>query len=616
MSNKIKILHLEDAKADAELVARELKKGNLNTEILVVPDKIRFVEALQTFAPDIILSDHSMAAFDSHEAIRIVKKYGVNVPFILVTSTMSDDFAAKVMKEGACDYILKDRLHRLPSAIVNSIENQRLQDQQRIIHEKLVFHIDNTPLGFIEFDNRMRLKSISIKAEKLFGWNLREYSSDDLNIYSLVHYEDWDWLSSVLKQLIIGESERNVIYIRNCTKQGEILWCEWFISVMKHGDEVTFMTLIQDITNSKIFEKKLFESDASLKEAQGIAHIGSWEIDLQNKAALWSDELYNIFELHDKPTPSPELFSYFIHPEDLTYCKDLFEKIEDNEIDYRLLLDNGAVKYVFNKWRFEFNDQNQPVRLYGILQDITERKLAEMERINLVNDLIDRNTELEQFAYIISHNLRSPIANIIGASNALEDPELTDEDKEILNKGINVSVRKLDAVVVDLNHILQVKGAMTDFKELVNFTEMVKDIEVSIANLIFESDIEIKYDFDEINEIFTLKPYLYSVFFNLISNSVKYRKQQSHCLIEIKSRMANNTIELIFTDNGMGIDLMKQGDHVFGLYKRFHRNIEGKGMGLFMVKTQVRTLGGKISIQSTVGQGTEFTIQLNLEHAT
>src|SRR5476651_1895316 len=113
MKQKIKILHLEDSSADAELVSRELKKGQLNPEILVVPNRATFVKALNDFSFDVILSDHSLASFDSLEAIRMVKTAGITVPFILVTATMSDIFAAKVMKEGACDYILKDRLHRL-----------------------------------------------------------------------------------------------------------------------------------------------------------------------------------------------------------------------------------------------------------------------------------------------------------------------------------------------------------------------------------------------------------------------------------------------------------------------------------------------------------------------
>jgi signal transduction histidine kinase len=241
-----------------------------------------------------------------------------------------------------------------------------------------------------------------------------------------------------------------------------------------------------------------------------------------------------------------------------------------------------------------------------------ELKLAEIARIKMVNELILRNSDLEQFAYIISHNLRAPVANIIGASSALNDMGLSTEDKDTLSRGINISVMKLDEVVKDLNHILQVKGEINEIKEMVCFSEMVDDIKISINNLIDKEEIEIKYDFTEANEFFTLKGYLYSIFFNLISNSVKYRRPEINSVIEISSCLQKNKLELIFTDNGMGIDLEKNGNQIFGLYKRFHLNIEGKGMGLFMVKTQVETLGGKINIKSTENKGTEFIIDFEI----
>ncbi len=608
----MKILHLEDVPADAELVARELKKGKIDSEILVVDTKAEFEHALKTFSPDIILSDHSLASFDSHEALSLVKKAGITVPFILVTATMNDEFAAKVMKDGAYDYILKDRLNRLPSAVINSIEKQQLEEEQKVIHEKLVFHSEHTPLGFIEFDKHMRLKSISNKAKEIFGWDLNEHVSSNLNIYCVIYEEDWEWLNVVLKQLISGESTRNILRIRNLTKDGKIIWCEWFISVMKNEKEVTFMTQIHDITENKTFEEQLETQGKSLKEAQSIGHIGSWAIDMLSKSEIWSDELYQILGLEKTAVPSTGLFLSLIHPDDLKNFQQKFDKIENNSIDHRLLLKNGSVKYVFNKWRFEFNSENTPIRLYGILQDITGRKLAEIERIKLVSDLMLRNTELEQFAYIISHNLRAPVANIIGASSALEYPDLSVEEKGMLSKGISTSVKKLDEVVTDLNQILQVRDEVSGFKEMVNFSQLVNDIKASIINLVIDADVEIKFDFSAIDEYLTLKPYLYSIFYNLISNSVKYRRKDVHCIIEIKSRMVDDHIELSFKDNGMGINLKKNGEQVFGLYKRFHTGIEGKGMGLFMVKTQVETLGGKITIKGEENKGIEFLIKLEI----
>jgi signal transduction histidine kinase len=242
-------------------------------------------------------------------------------------------------------------------------------------------------------------------------------------------------------------------------------------------------------------------------------------------------------------------------------------------------------------------------------RDVTERKLAELERTKITNELSQRNIDLEQFTYIVSHNLRSPVAYILGGASMLKDPALNSDQKKVLNHGLTESVTRLDNVIKDLNHVLQIKGAINEKKELVRFSDLVGNIKMSIKNLIDKDDIKIKSDFSEIDEYLTFKSYLYSIFYNLLSNSIKYRQEQVSCLIEIKSRRIGDKIGLIFSDNGIGIDLQKKGDQVFGLYKRFHAGIEGKGMGLFMVKTQVETLGGKISIKSVVNKGTEFKIE-------
>ena len=112
--------------------------------------------------------------------------------------------------------------------------------------------------------------------------------------------------------------------------------------------------------------------------------------------------------------------------------------------------------------------------------------------------------------------------------------------------------------------------------------------------------------------MFSIKTYLHSIFYNLISNSLKYRQPDISPVIKISSQRLDGKIVLIFNDNGMDIDLKKNGHQVFGLYKRFHtESAEGKGMGLYMVKTQVESIGGKISIESAVNKGTTFTIEFN-----
>jgi signal transduction histidine kinase len=117
--------------------------------------------------------------------------------------------------------------------------------------------------------------------------------------------------------------------------------------------------------------------------------------------------------------------------------------------------------------------------------------------------------------------------------------------------------------------------------------------------------------FTAIDQMITLKSYIYSIFFNLISNSIKYRQDDQPPIIEITALNEKNKIELIFKDNGLGMNLQRNGDEVFGLYKRFHHHIEGKGIGLYMVKAQVETLGGKITVDSGINNGTTFKISFN-----
>ena len=141
MSKPLNILHLEDLSSDAELVARELKKAGIKGEILVAGNKAAFIKALKEFSPDVILSDHSLPSFDSHEALKIVKEMGIKVPFILVTATVSEEYAVDIIKDGAIDYILKDRLQRLPNAIWSAIEKLETEAElarQIVLQQKLI----------------------------------------------------------------------------------------------------------------------------------------------------------------------------------------------------------------------------------------------------------------------------------------------------------------------------------------------------------------------------------------------------------------------------------------------------------------------------------------------
>ncbi len=366
----------------------------------------------------------------------------------------------------------------------------------------------------------------------------------------------------------------------------------------------------------KQVEKDLEKSESRLREAQFIALIGSWEIDLKSNQHFWSDSLYEIFGIDHSAPVSRELFESMIHPDERDACiegmSSAFESLKNSSFNFRFLKYGTELRYGFAESRIEFDKHGNPVRIFGIVKDITQRMQAEAEREKIVDDIIQRNKDLEQFAYIVSHNLRLPVANILGLTEVLKNEELTDLLKKEFVSSIYYSAQKLDDVVKDLNHVLTVRREIDQRKEYVHFETLVDDIKGSISTIIDHSGAIVRTDFSEIDGMLTLKGYLYSVFYNLISNSIKYRNADIDLEVKICSYRSKGKIVLEFTDNGTGIDLEKNQENIFGLYKRFHQNVEGKGMGLYMVKSQIETLGGKISVTSKVNIGTTFRIEFDI----
>jgi light-regulated signal transduction histidine kinase (bacteriophytochrome) len=266
-----------------------------------------------------------------------------------------------------------------------------------------------------------------------------------------------------------------------------------------------------------------------------------------------------------------------------------------------------------------FNESGTLVRMDGVVSDIEKRKTAELERDRITADLIQRNKDLEQFTYIVSHNLRAPVANIIALSQLLNITAAAAgvENDELLSS-LSTSINNMDSIILDLNEILNVRSPGNEKKELVSLRSVITDIEESIKHIIESERVEITCDFSEVDEVFALKSYTHSIFYNLILNSIKYKQANSSPKIEITSGSNGGKTFILFKDNGKGIDVEKHAKELFMLYKRFDTTVEGKGIGLYMVKTAVETLGGSIALKSELNKGCEFRLDFPdaLEEAT
>lgn len=223
------------------------------------------------------------------------------------------------------------------------------------------------------------------------------------------------------------------------------------------------------------------------------------------------------------------------------------------------------------------------------------------------NYLINKTKQLEDFAYITSHNLRAPVSNLTSLVNFYKIEETESGREELFNK-FEQTVEKLGDTLNNLMDVLIIQQGANKVKSKINFQSIYNK---AIANLEFyvrENKPKINVDFSEAPTIEYSKIYLESILQNLLSNALKYSSPHRQPLISVKTSIVSNKIQLVVSDNGLGIDLSKHGSKIFGLNKVFHKHLEAKGVGLFITKAQVDSMGGQISVESKVDKGTTFTI--------
>lgn len=248
--------------------------------------------------------------------------------------------------------------------------------------------------------------------------------------------------------------------------------------------------------------------------------------------------------------------------------------------------------------------------LYGSVRDITAQKTAELERERLIKELSNKYNELMQFNYIVSHNLRAPVAHILGLGRLLHT-NITAKDKETTLEYIQEAAKAMDDLLQDLNVILSTRSMLNEKVEPFLLADVIRVVCSNLKNEISKAGAEILYDIQpEAVEITSIKSYIQSALFNLVTNAIKYRSPDRRPVVDIHAAIRDGRTVITVSDNGIGIDLGVHGDRVFGLYSRFHLEHEGKGLGLYMTKTQIESLGGEITVDSTEGVGTTFTITL------
>ena len=367
----------------------------------------------------------------------------------------------------------------------------------------------------------------------------------------------------------------------------------------------------KDITEEVGNIHKLWDSERKYREAQRIANVGHWEWDMIKDEAIWSNQLFHIYQ--QNPQEFKATFASLleiIHPEDReAFQKDVDTSIQKNtvhDIVHRAIVGNGEIKYVHQKGRTFYDELGNPVRMAGTSQDVTLEVMTKQQ-------IVQQNNELQNFIRIISHNLRGPISILLMLAKIYEcgKHEMNDD----IVKKIENTTEALDQTIKDLNLSLSLKNADKEQFREIKLTDVMKDVDGLLSEEIIRAKATVNIDFSQAETIFGLKSYMVNIFYNLILNAIHYAKEGVPPIIQLSTEENNGSIVLRVSDNGIGMELTPEKERkIFNMYGRLSGATEGKGLGLYLVKTQVEAMGGKIGVLSKKDVGTTFTIHFEKQY--
>ena len=450
--------------------------------------------------------------------------------------------------------------------------------------------------------------------ESVFGYSQQDIHLNSTWWFDKIHPEDSVKMSVRLYSFIEQKTEKwQDQYRFKCADDTyKYVLDRAFLLKDKNGKTIRMIGAIQDITKQKEEENRLKLLETVIVESRDAILI--------TEPTSLSSKIPNILYAN----PAFTRMSGFSFDEIIGKSPDLFKSPNS---DYSVMRNLFAAIYLKKECQIEtilssktqqeywvrvsmvpvFNSEKELSHWISILRDISEEKKQEKEKEQLIRELTQNNTDLKQFSYITSHNLRAPLSNLTGLLQLLQEIPLHDPElREIVN-AFNQSTILLNDTVNDLAKVIAIKDKSIIIKEDIVLTDLFQNVFEKLQTLIIAQNPLITIDLKE-PTLKSHKPYIESIFLNLISNALKYKSDNRDLKIHISSQKINDTTAICIHDNGIGIDLKRNKEKIFGLYQRFHLKPNSKGLGLYLVKSQVEMIQGTIKIESELDKGT--TIKL------
>ncbi|MCC5932267.1 MAG: PAS domain S-box protein [Cyclobacteriaceae bacterium] len=605
--SQIDILILEDSKRDFELIKEQLFVAGFDMHISHVDNKPDFTEALQSKNFDIIISDFKLPGFDAFGALELCNKICPDTPFICVSGSIGEEKAIELLKIGAVDYVLKDRPERLPFALERALNEAREKQTRKMAEEKIKIlsqAIEQSPVSVMITSSQGDIEYVNPKFLDVTGYTLEETIQKNPRILKSGN-QDAIFYNNLWVTITSGNTWRGEFL--NKKKNGEFFWESATISPVKNenGEIKHYLAVKEDITDQKLALQKLVDSEKyyrsilkTIPDPLFILDNYGCVIDYiaDKKDLFYAPEVFIGKKLSDT---LPEI-------ETKHYEKVIQQAVETGElIEFPYSLSKKGKKYHFIGRLFAFGSD----KIIAISTDITERVNNHLKIESLLEETNEQNARLRNFTQIVSHNLRSHTSNMLGVLKILElkRPQLfKDETIGMIHSAAN----SLNQTMAHLNEVLNINLTNQDKWTILNLKTTI-DVALSSLKLLAQQErVELINEIDENAQLKSVPAYLESIALNLVSNGIRFRSRDRKSFVRISSEISRGYTMLKFEDNGLGIDLDRHKGKLFGMYKAFHSHKDSKGLGLFLTKTQVEAIRGKIEVESQIDKGTVFKIFL------
>ncbi|RIJ34392.1 PAS domain S-box protein [Pontibacter oryzae] len=469
-------------------------------------------------------------------------------------------------------------------------------------------------IGSWELDLKHDLMTMSRTLYAIYEVPYESFRPTFTSILQRIYHED---RTRVLREYeyALANGVELVCEHRIVTDNGTIKYLSQIAEIERdeHGVPIKVSGTAQDITDRKHAEQEITNAKNLLQSTiENIPEV-IFSADENLNVTYVSPKCREITGYSEQEfLENANLWLSTIHQEDkehflLETIPNLRTGLKTNH-EVRMRTRDGKTKWLLLRISPMMDKNGRMVRLDGSASDMTEYKKAEQRQQKLTEQLLKQNQNLQQFAYIVSHNLRSPIANMLGLASIYDKENVTAPVNQKVMQSMVESAYLLDTTIRDLNELLTIRSQAGIVREEVYFQELLADACVNLKNEIEQCGVSFRFDFAQAPCIKTVRSYAYSILYNLVSNAIKYSAPSRKPCVSLTTFEVNGYICLSIRDNGLGIDLDKQRDKIFGLYKRFHPKIQGKGIGLHLVKTQAELLGGKVEVESQPDQGTIFNV--------